>query len=96
MGTTWPRVNIHSKAEYSWKKPHAVYLVGLTGWMGNTTPPTVFIRLSDYHVFRIMAHALLEQRCTSYEDTKNWVDSWIASKDKKFFRLGIRTLPVRW
>ncbi|GBP18224.1 Mariner Mos1 transposase [Eumeta japonica] len=44
---------------------------------------------SDYHLFRSMAHALSEQRSTLYEDTKNWVDSWIASKDKEFFRLGI-------
>ncbi|GBP50274.1 Mariner Mos1 transposase [Eumeta japonica] len=51
---------------------------------------------SDYHLFRSMTHALSEQRFTSYEDTKNWVDSWIASKDKEFFRLGIQTLPERW
>ncbi|GBP36086.1 Mariner Mos1 transposase [Eumeta japonica] len=50
---------------------------------------------SDYHLFRSMAHALSEQRFTSIEDTKNWVDSWIASKDKEFFRLGIRTLSER-
>ncbi|GBP53718.1 Mariner Mos1 transposase [Eumeta japonica] len=42
---------------------------------------------SHYHLFRSMAHALSEQRFTSYEDTRNWVDSWIASKNKKFFRL---------
>ncbi|GBP03937.1 RNA helicase aquarius [Eumeta japonica] len=46
--------------------------------------------------WQAMAHALLEQRFISYEDTKNWVDSWIASKDKEFFRLGIRMLPERW
>ncbi|GBP78131.1 Mariner Mos1 transposase [Eumeta japonica] len=51
---------------------------------------------TDYQLFRSMAHALSEQRFTSYEDTKNWVDSRIASKDKEFFRLGIRTLPERW
>ncbi|GBP16138.1 Mariner Mos1 transposase [Eumeta japonica] len=51
---------------------------------------------SDYHLLRLMAHALSEQRFTSYEDTKNWVDLWIASKDKEFFKLGIRTLPERW
>ncbi|GBP83717.1 Mariner Mos1 transposase [Eumeta japonica] len=37
-----------------------------------------------------------EQRFTSYEDTKNWVDSWTTSKVKEFFRLGIRILPKRW
>jgi len=51
---------------------------------------------SDYHLFRSMAHALSEQRFTTYEDTKNWVDTWIASKDKEFFRRGIRMLPERW
>ncbi|GBP49604.1 Mariner Mos1 transposase [Eumeta japonica] len=51
---------------------------------------------SDYHLFRSMAHALSEQRFTSYEDNKNWVDAWIASKNKEFVRLGMRTLLERW
>jgi len=38
---------------------------------------------SDYHLFRSMAHGL-EQHFHSYEDTKKWVDSWIASKDFVF------------
>ena len=51
---------------------------------------------SDYHLFRSMSHALSEQRLTSYEDTKNWVDSWVALKDQEFFRRGILMLPERW
>lgn len=51
---------------------------------------------SDYYLFRSMAHGLSEQHFTSYEDTKNWVDLWIASKDEAFFRRGIRMLPERW
>lgn len=51
---------------------------------------------SDYHLFRSMTHGLSEQRFYSYEETKNWVDSWIASKDESFFRRGIRMLPERW
>ncbi|GBP05500.1 Mariner Mos1 transposase [Eumeta japonica] len=51
---------------------------------------------SDYRLIRSMAYAMSEQRFTSYEDTKNWADSWIASKGMEFFRLGIRTLPERW
>jgi len=51
---------------------------------------------SDYYLFRSMTHDLSEQHFTSYEDTKNWVDSWIASKDEAFFRRGIRMLPERW
>ncbi|GBO99721.1 Mariner Mos1 transposase [Eumeta japonica] len=66
------------------------------GWEVLPHPPySPDIEPSDYYLFRSMAHALSEQRFTSYEDTKNWVDSWIASKDKEFFRLGIRTLPER-
>lgn len=51
---------------------------------------------SDYHLFRSMEHSLATQRFKSYEDTKNWIDSWIASKDESFFRRGIRMLPERW
>ncbi|GBP95183.1 Mariner Mos1 transposase [Eumeta japonica] len=67
-----------------------VYSVPTFGFQEAYTAP------SGYHLFRSMAHALSEQRFTSYEDTKNWVDSWIASKYKEFFRLGIRMLPERW
>ncbi|GBP51336.1 Actin-binding protein IPP [Eumeta japonica] len=28
--------------------------------------------------------------------SKNWIDSWIASKDKEFFRFRIQKLPERW
>ncbi|UYV68994.1 SETMAR [Cordylochernes scorpioides] len=54
------------------------------------------IALSDYHMFRSMTHGLAEQHFTSYEEAKNWVNVWIASKDKEFFRQGIRMLPERW
>ncbi|UYV79912.1 hypothetical protein LAZ67_18001028, partial [Cordylochernes scorpioides] len=45
---------------------------------------------SDYHMFRSMTHGLAEQHFTSYEDAKNWVNVWIASKDEEFFQHGIR------
>ncbi|EGI59356.1 Mariner Mos1 transposase [Acromyrmex echinatior] len=51
---------------------------------------------SDYHLFRSMTHGLADQHFRSYEEVKNWIDSWIASKDDQFFRRGIRTLPERW
>ncbi|GBP53414.1 Mariner Mos1 transposase [Eumeta japonica] len=38
---------------------------------------------SDYRLFRSIAHALSEQWFMSYEDTKNLVHSWVASKDKE-------------
>ena len=50
---------------------------------------------SDYHLFRSMAHGLADH-FRSYEEVKNWIASWIASKDDQFFRRGIRTLPERW
>jgi len=40
-------------------------------------------------LFRSMTHGLSEQHFTSYEDTKNCIDDWIASKDEAFFRRGI-------
>ncbi|EGI62178.1 Mariner Mos1 transposase, partial [Acromyrmex echinatior] len=54
------------------------------------------IALSDYHLFRSMAYGLSEQHFTSYEDIKNWIDNWIASKDEAFFQRSIRMLPERW
>ena len=51
---------------------------------------------SDYHLFRLMAHGLADQHFRSYEEVKNWIDSWIASKDDQFFRREIRTLSERW
>jgi len=43
-----------------------------------------------------MTHDLSEQHFLSYEEVKNWIDSWIASKDDQFFRRRIRTLPEKW
>jgi len=43
-----------------------------------------------------MTHGLSEQHFTSYEDTKNCIDDWIASKDEAFFRRGIHMLSERW
>jgi len=43
-----------------------------------------------------MTHGLSEQHFTSYEDIKNCIDDWIASKDVAFFRRGIHKLSERW
>nr|QXJ78550.1 putative DD34D transposase [Kaburagia rhusicola] len=51
---------------------------------------------SDYHLFRSMAHGLANEHFSSYEEVKNWIDTWIDSKDEKFFRHGIRMLPDSW
>jgi len=36
-----------------------------------------------------MTHGLSEQHFISYEDTKNYIDDWIVSKDETFFRRDI-------
>jgi len=43
-----------------------------------------------------MACSLADQHLGSSEEVKNWIDTWIASKDEQFLRRGIRTLPKRW
>ncbi|EGI58030.1 Mariner Mos1 transposase [Acromyrmex echinatior] len=48
---------------------------------------------SDYHLFRSMAHGLADQHFRSYEEVKNWIDSWIASKDDRFFDAGFVRCP---
>ncbi|GFV10540.1 mariner Mos1 transposase [Trichonephila clavipes] len=40
---------------------------------------------SDYHLFASLGHALADQRFTSYENVKSWLDDWLASKDRSFF-----------
>ncbi|GFW15326.1 mariner Mos1 transposase [Trichonephila clavipes] len=47
----------------------------------------------DYHLFRSMAHSLADQHFRSYEEAKNWIDSWIASKDDQFFKAGFICCP---
>nr|CUU98081.1 hypothetical transcript [Hymenolepis microstoma] len=40
---------------------------------------------SDFaHLFRSMAHGLADQH-SSYKEVKNWIDSWILSKDENLF-----------
>lgn len=82
-------------------RPHVAavvktYLEG-QNWEALPHPPySPDIAPSDYHLFRGMTHGLAEQHFTSYEECKNWVSSWIASKDREFFERGIRLLPERW
>ena len=43
-----------------------------------------------------MAHGLADQQFRLYEDIEKWLDSWIVSKDKHFYRSDIQALPERW
>jgi len=51
---------------------------------------------SDYHLFASMGHALAQQRFTSYEDVRKWLDGWFSSKEQQFFWRGIHKLSNRW
>jgi len=61
--------------------------------MGCFTALAIFsdIAPSDYWLFRRMQH-----RFASFAEIENWLQNWIASKDKSFFRDGIRKLPEKW
>ena len=86
---------LHDNARPHVAKPVQTYLQTLK-WEVLIHPPySPNIAPSDYHLFR-MAHGLSAEKFTSYEECKNWIDSWIASKDEAFFRRGIRLLPERW
>jgi len=87
---------LHDNARPHVAAPVKTYLETLNWEVLSHPPYSPDIAPSDYYLFRSMAHGLSEQHFTSYEDTKNWVDSWIASKDEAFFRRGIRMLPERW
>ena len=58
--------------------------------------PNPDISPSDYYFFVSMAHGLADQQFGSFEEIEKCLDSWIASKDKHFYRNGIRALPERW
>ena len=66
--------------------------------VGGFIPPAVFTRHCSFWLLLVLIDGtcLSEQPVTSYEDTKNWVDSWIVLKDEAFFRRGICILPERW
>ncbi|KAM0729388.1 Mariner Mos1 transposase [Formica fusca] len=87
---------LHDNARPHVAAPVKTYLETLNWEVLPHPPYSPDIAPSDFHMFRSMAHGLSEQHFTSYEDTKNWVDSWIASKDEAFSRRGIRMLPERW
>ena len=59
-------------------------------------PYSPYIAPSDYYLFRLISHALTEERFQSFEDIKKSVISCIASKDEKIFRNGIHKLPEKW
>ncbi|EFN84303.1 Histone-lysine N-methyltransferase SETMAR, partial [Harpegnathos saltator] len=51
---------------------------------------------SDYYLFASMRHAFAEQRFSSYENVRKWLDDWFASKEQQFFSRGIHKLSDVW
>jgi hypothetical protein len=43
-----------------------------------------------------MGHALAEQHFSNFEEVGKWLNEWIATKEKQFFRQGIHNSPERW
>ena len=86
----------HDNARPHVAQPVKKYL-GTLGWEVLPHPPySPDIAPSDYHLFRHMSLDLADQRFSSYEATKIWVESWIAKQRPEFWRNGIRKLPERW
>ena len=48
---------------------------------------------SDYHLFASLGHALAEQRFTSYENVRKWLDNWFDLKDEQF--IGVAFITFR-
>jgi len=86
----------HDNARLHVAQAVKTYLETLKWEVLSHPPYSPDIAPSDYHLFRSMTHSLSEQKFSSYEDIKQWVDWWIASKDGDFFRRGICMLSERW
>ena len=87
---------LHDNARPHVASPVKTYLETLKWEVLPYPPYSPDIAPSDYHLFRSMTNDLAEQHFISYEETKKWIDSWIAAKEVSFFRRGIQMLPERW
>ena len=83
---------LHDNARSHVAAPVKTHLETLTSEVLSHPPYSPNIAPVDYYLFRSTVHGLSEQHFTSYEDTKNWVDSWITSKDEAFFRPNARKM----
>lgn len=86
----------HDNARPHVAKPVKTYLETLKWEVLPHPPYSPDLAPSDYHLFRSMSSGLAQQQFHSYEECKNWIDAWIASKDANFFWRGIHLLSERW
>jgi len=75
----------HDNARSHVTKSVKTYLATLKWEVLSHPPYSPDIAFFDYHLLRSMAHGLANQHLRSYEEVKNWIETWIASKDKQFF-----------
>ena len=83
---------MHHHTQQNWSRKRLRHLVGKYFRMRLTHQMALF----DYHLFASMGHALAQQRFTSYEDVRKWLDDWFDSKEQQFFWCGIHKLSNRW
>jgi len=50
----------------------------------------------DYYLFRSLEHHLADTHFVRFEEMRNCINDFIASKPVNFYRQGIRKLPERW
>lgn len=82
-------------------RPHIASVVKTyldnSGWeVLNHSPRSPDLAFSAYHLFRSMQNALTGIKFTSVEGIKNWIDSFLVSKDVKKNRDGIHKFPELW
>ncbi|VVC25899.1 Transposase, type 1 [Cinara cedri] len=77
---------LHDNARSHVSKVVKTYLETLKWDILPLPPYSPDIAPSDFYLFRVMTHDQAEQHFRSYAEAKNWIDSWIVSKDEQFFR----------
>lgn len=87
---------LHDNARPHVAKPVQDTLKALKWEILSHPPYSPDLAPSDYHLFRSMAHSLKGRHFVNFEDLKKWLDDWIARKQPKFFKDGIKKLPKNW
>lgn len=86
----------HDNARPHFANVVKIYLKTLNWDVLPHLPYSIDIAPSNFHLFRSMKHGLAEQHFRSHEETGNWVDFWITSKDEQFSQRGIHMLSETW